>query len=337
MGLNRKLKNFLFISIVAFLFLNACSTKEIYEPKVKVLKHKSLSNRDSGIVDVSSNVALLEDRKALISSGEVNVTIERNSRILSKSKEWILSATIDGNLTLQSLMNSDKKTFELKKTIASANVKDNTLAVLFADDEIALYELDSKKLTFKAEGNKALAVDSRIVPPYFMQDLVLFPTLDGKVIIVNAKLKKKLRTIIVSSKTNFNNIIYLDILDNKIVAATASAILSVAQKEVRAKYESRNIIFDGTNLYITTKQGEVLSLTTNLDVNGKIKFPFAHFLSVISDKDTLYLLEKAGYIIALNKNMKDYKVYAIDLDDGFVFNTEKTFNIDDKKISILSK
>ena len=329
------MKQLVIVPVIALFLLSACSTKEVYEPKVEVKEYPLLESRENEVIDVSSNIALLENRKTLFFDGENSVKIGTESRVLSKSDEWILSSSIDGNLTLNSLQESNStKQFELKKTIASANAKESTLAVLFADGEMALYDIESQKLLFKAEGGKSLAVDSRIVPPYFMQDLVLFPTLDGKVIIVNAALKKKLRTIIVSSKANFNNIIYLDVLENKIVAATASDILSIAQKEIRAKYESRNILYDGLNLYITTKQGEVISLTTDLELNAKIKFPFAHFLSAIAQGDKLYLLEKNGYVIALNKNMKEYEVYSVDIDDGFVFNTQKTFNINDIKIPI---
>ena len=316
--------------------LNGCSTKEIYEPKIVTSSWKNYIQRESSIVDVSSNVALLDNKKVLSVYGDTNVTVDSNHRVLSQSNEWILSATIDGNLTLVNTKDSTKsKKFELKHTIASASTAGNTLAVLFADNEMALYDLDSKKLTFKAEGGNSLAVDSRIVPPYFKDDLVLFPTLDGKVVIVNAALHKKLSTIIVSSKEHFNNIIYLQNIDNKIVAATSTEIIAFSgQQDIRVQYEARDISYDGENIFLTTKQGELVSLTKNLDLNRKIKFPFAHFLALMPLKNRLYLIEKGGYLIVVDKDMKEYKVYEVSLDDGFTFNLENAFVVDNKQIMI---
>ena len=123
-------------------------------------------------------------------------------------------------------------------------------------------------------------------------------------------------------------------IGNKIVAATGYKILSMAEKELRAKYEMRDILYDGTNIYVDTKQGEIISLTDNLEINAKIKFPFAHFLGMIYDEDKIYVLEKEGYIIVLEKNLKNFTVHEVDIDDGFVFVGDKAFYIEDKKISI---
>jgi len=208
------------------------------------------------------------------------------------------------------------------------------LAVLFANDDIALYNTDTKEILFKEQGGKAIANNMRIVNPYFLNDLVIFPTLDGKVIIVNAKLKKRLRTVMVSSDDYFNNIIYFNIADNKIIAASSYKLLAMAQKELRQKYEIRNIVFDGKLIYITTKQGEIIALTPNLQVDSKIKLPFAHFLGMISHKDKLYILEKEGYMIVVDKKTFAYTVHEVDIDDGFVFVGKNLFYVDDEKIAI---
>ncbi len=315
-----------------FLF-SACSTKQVFEPKKLGSDWEKYEYDKEDIVDTSSNVALLENLQVLTKEGVINADINASNRLISLSDGWIISASIDGNLYLTS--QEDKtlvKKLVLEKTIAGASVKDDEVAVLFADNEIALYSLESKKLLFKEAGAKFTAADSRIVNPHFMKGLVLFATLDGKVIIVNSELKKRLRTIIVSSEENFNNIISLNILENKIIAATGHKILSLAQEEIRANYEIRNIAYDETNIFITTKQGEILSLTSDLQIAFKEKFPFAHFYGVVSNGDKIYVLEKEGYMIILDKNSFEYTVHEVDFDDGFIFATDKDFYIDNKKI-----
>ncbi len=323
------------IGISALIIFSGCSTKEVFEPKIIDEDWSHYGDANQTIIDVGSNAALLEDRTILSKEGFINLKISQKERVLSSSDGWIISATIDGNLNLISINDSSKEIFfELKKTIASASVKDETLAVLFADNEMALYNITTKELILKEKGSKSLAVDSRIATPHFMNDLVLFSTLDGKVVIINTTAKKKLRSIIVSSTDTFNNIIYFNVIDEKIIAATGTKILSLSSKEIRAKYEIRDILYDNKNIYLTTKQGEVISLTSNLDVNAKIKFPFAHFLSFISYEDKLYLLEKEGYMIVLDKDMVTFTVHEVDIEDGYVFVNGKTFYVADEYISV---
>ncbi len=338
------------------LFFSACSTKEVFEPKniqgfwqeperkqsdifpqidkdacgfVKYPKH------EQKIIDVTSQLALLENSKVLTQKGVLDVEVKEPYRLLGESDGWILSATIDGNVSLDSIENNaTKKRFSLHKTVASASVKDDVLAVLFADNEMALYSLTTKELLYKLQGNAPIVVDSRIVSPYFMNDLVLFLTLDGKIVIVNYELKKKLRTIIISSEEYFNNVIYFNVIDGRLIAATAHKILSLASKEIRSNFEIRTIAYDNKDIFITTKQGEVISLTPSLEVSAKAKFPFAHFLGMIVHKNKIYLLEKEGYIIELSKDLLTYSIYEVDFDDGYIFVQDDMFYVDNKIIPI---
>ena len=330
------MKKQIYISAALFITLlfSACSTKEVFEPKVVANDWDKYEDFEHEIIDTSANIALLDDRTILSTNGELNVTVQENKHAIALGSEWLISASIDGNLTLTSLSNPlEKKEFELKKTIATASVDKNILAVLFANDEMALYDVDSKALLFKEQGGKSLAVDARVVAPYFLNDLVIFSTLDGKVVVINSKLKKRLRTTIVSSENAFNNIIYFNIADNKIVAATGYKMLALSQKEKREKFEVRNIVYDDF-IYINTKQGEVLALTPDLETKLKVKFPFAHFLGMISSGDKLYILEKEGYMIVLDKKSFEYSVHEVDLDDGFVFVADKAFYLSDEKILV---
>jgi hypothetical protein len=326
----------LFFASILIISFSACSSKKVYEPKIVQDDWNYYGDSNESIVDITSDVALLEDGKVLSKDSFIDVSVDESHRLVGKSDGWIISSNIDGNLTLQFIADKSMvEHFELKKTIASASVKDDILAVLFADNEMCLYSVSTKELLLKEQGNAPMAVDSRIVNPYFMNDLVLFLTLDGKVVIINSSLKKKLRTIIVSSEDHFNNIIYFNVIDSKLIAVTASKILSLGEKEIRVKYEVRNVVYDGKNIFITTKQGEVISLTPALQVNAKVKFPFAHFLGMIAYEDNLYVLEKEGYMIKLSKDLLTYSVHEVDIEDGYIFVADKKFFVDDEYISVV--
>jgi hypothetical protein len=328
------LKTYIYFLTACIVLFSACSTKEVYEPKVLSSDWEHTSAMQSALIDRASNVALLENRHVLTKDGELDLRVEKGFRVIGISDKHLISASIDGNLSIVSLDGKEKEQISLKKTVAAASIKANMLAVVFANNDIALYDLQSKKILFKEQGGRSIVNDMRIVNPYFLDELVLFATLDGKIIVVNTKLKKRLRTILVSSEEYFNNIIYFNILENKILTASSYKLLAMAQKELRKKYEIRNILFDKSLIYITTKEGEIIALTPSLQVDSKIKLPFAHFLGMIDHNGKLYILEKEGYMIVVDKKTFAYSVHEVDIDDGFVFVGKDLFYVDDRKISI---
>ncbi|PHS58017.1 MAG: hypothetical protein COB17_04320 [Sulfurimonas sp.] len=316
------------------IFFSACSSKEVYKPNTVKDDWNNYGDIDGNIINVSSTAALLENRKVLIGSKILDVSVAESYKLLGFSDGWVISANMDGDIRLQfSADKSLKKNFKLKKTIASASIKDDVLAVLFINNDMELYSISTGKLLLKEQGNAPIVVNSKIVSPHFMDDLVLFFTLDGKVVIISLKEKKKLRTVIVSSEEYFNNIIYFNVVDGKIIAATGHKILAMSEKELRVKYDIRDVIYDDGNIYITTKQGEIVSLTSDLKYNKKIKFPFAHFLGMVATKDKIYVLEKEGYIIELSKDLLEYNVYDVDVSEGYVFVADKVFYVNDEYIS----
>ena len=317
------------------LFFSACASKEVFEPENVSDDWEYYGSSDFTIENIASNSALVEDNKILVNGEVVDVVIDENERLLGSSDGWVLSSTIDGNLTLRAVTDSTvMEHFDLKRTISTASVKDDILAVLFTNNKMALYSIGSKELLLKEQGDAPVVINSKVIAPYFKDNLVIFSTLDGKVVLINIDTKKKLRTAIVSSEDNFNNIIYFDFVDNKIIASTGHKILSLAKKELRVKYDIRNVIDDGKNIYLSTKQGEIVSLTPDLQLNKKVKFPFAHFLGMIMGVNNLYVLEKEGYIIELSKDLLEYKIYEVDVEDGYIFIDDKVFYIDDEYILV---
>ena len=328
-------KLILLLSIsISFVFLG-CSSKKVFEPKDVKDDWAYYGNANSKVVSVASDAAMLETREVLLKDRLLDVKIDESYRLLGSSDGWVLSSTIDGQLKIDFI--ADKtltKTFNLKKTVAAASIKDDVLAVLFANNDMALYSVSGNSLLVQVQGTPAIAVDDRITNPHFMNDLVLFLTLDGKIVIVNSELKKKLRTTIVSTDDNFNNVIYFNVVDNKLIAATSTKVLSMAAKEVRVSYEIRDIVSLEKEIFITTKEGEVISLSPDLQVNAKIKFPFAHFLGLIVHNDKLYVLEKQGYLIEVSKDLQTHTIYEVDIEDGFVYEADKIFYVKDEYISL---
>jgi len=55
---------------------------------------------------------------------------------------------------------------------------------------------------------------------------------------------------------------------------------------------------------------------------------------MIIHKDKLFILEKEGYLIVTDKNLSKYKIYEVNMKDGYVFVGGDKFYIADESISL---
>jgi len=352
---------FVFTALSIVFLGTGCSTKEYYTPEKTVnewpvckaprFSAESIVGESprtdqipkwppckrAGVHLASANAegAVAEKGWLVDRDGITGLKIPPGKRYLGQSDGWILYTGIDGNVTLRKRAEANTTmVIPLKKTVAAASVQGDLLAVLFANNDMGIYRLSTKKSYFKVQGSPVTAVDIRIVNPYFLGNLVIFPTLDGKFIVVDTDNKEVLRSTIVSSETYFDNIFYFNVIDDTMVAATQHRLFSLSDKERREHYDLRDVVFDKEGIWLATKEGEVIHLNRALQLIAKQKFPFAHFLGMIIGKEKIYLLEKEGYLIVMDKAMTRTQVYKVHLDEGVSFTSKHAFYVRDKIITV---
>ncbi len=317
---------------LALLFLG-CANKEYYKPE-DTEDSISLTDRfDASIIETSGENATLEDGTIITKKGKSDVRFPKGYRFVYQNDEWSLALKTGGSLFAVKNANESKR-LQLPRTAATVALKDDLLAVVFADNELALYDFNSGELLFKEPATESTAIDMRIANPRFLNELVLFPTLDGKVVIVNADTKERIRTIIVSSEEYFNNIIYFNVINDTLFAATPYKVYTLGAKEARVELEIRNAVFTQEGGWVTTKQGEIVSLSSGLEIISRQKFPFAHFLGLIVTDNAVYAAEKEGYRIICDKNLSSPKVYDISLEDGYFYTSDDSFYFDNVYIKV---
>lgn len=323
------------LTLCSALLLVGCSHKEVFKPKNVKGDWKTAGRLTAPIKQVSQSAALLKNGHIVTKEGEKALKVSTENRLINVSGGWVITQNTSNSLELLPVDGAgDRTILDLNRTVAAASIQDDTVAILFSNNEMALYSLQAKKITFKESSNAPIAVDARIANPYFLKDLALFLGLDGKIVIVNTSDKKVLRSIIVGSEEYFNNITYLNVIENNMVAATGNGVLALSQKEEREKYEVRDIAYTSEGIWLTTKQGEIVALSPTLQYKGKQKFPFAHFVGISVQNDRVYVLEQEGYMIALTKNLLSYDVFDIDMKHDTVFVGNDRFYFDDRYISI---
>ena len=293
--------------VLLALFLSGCSGKKYFEPK-KTDGYYSvpLKYLPSNISSFNKDGATLKENQFISKSGVSSYKIPKDFEFLNLNKETILASNQNNKLLLK---NKTSKIIDMGNIVVAASVKNDIIAVVFIDNSIALYNQKLKKFTFKEYLQPSLANDTRIANPIFMDNIVLFPTLNGKIVVVGLKENKTIRSIVVDVNGQFNNIIFLGIVNEKLIAATANKIISVGGASAETKeYEIRDIISHKNKIYISTIDGQIISMDSNLNKLHSKKYKFAKIYA-LGFGSYLYALESQGFLIRLDEDFKEEKIF----------------------------
>jgi len=314
---------YLLISLSALFLFTACSSKKYYEPEdVKnsiTVKESSVS---SSIKSFNRIGATLEDGEFITSNGESKTKLPKNFEFLNLSIEGKVLATNYKDKVLV----GDKE-IEVSNPVIAASLKEDKLALIYSNNSIELIDITTNKKLFREYLSLSLANDTRITNPHFMGNLVLFPTLNGKVIIVSTKTNDSVKNIAVDPQGQFNNVIFLGVIESSqtLIAATANKVVSISPREILSKeYEIRDILVKDKDVYIATIDGRIIKLTANLNEVASRKYKYSKIHS-LAYTDSLYAIESQGYIININNEFTNDKVYEFDFD-----NEERLFVLDNK-------
>lgn len=300
-----------FLLPIFVLFFSACSSKQYFEPDTIEGSVDTTGFLPSYIKVAQRDGATLEDGHFIDRDGVSTFKLKKGHRYINKSPKYIISASPCGEVILYDHSGKEERVLHFEREVVSANEENDYLALLFANNEIALFDLRSDGYIFRQVEQEATANDIRVAAPKFLDDLVIYPTLDGKMVIVDIKSGQPLRIIAASSEKFFNNVIFLDIIDNKLVAATQRRVVSVSPEFINnIEADVRDVIFVGDRVYIFSKQGEIILTDSNLREKKRLKFPFAHFDAVIYG-NFIYAIESQGYIIAVDRELLTPFVYEL--------------------------
>ncbi len=300
-----------FLVFVSLFMLSACSSKSRYEPAEVVSTLKYDTNMKTQLSRVSRDGATYDNGMLVTKKrGLLKNKIEKDFRFIYDSGSAILIADEEG--TVKVILNGETR-FEHKFAFAlsSGAMKNNLLALVLSNNTLVLYDTKANKELYSESLEPTFANDARLANPLFLNDLVIFPTLDGRLLIMDSTKKVILRDVSISNKELFNNVIFLEEKNNILVAATATKVISINPKTINTKrIDVKDILYDNNALYIFTKTGKVLLTDVNLNVKKELKFPFAMF-SAVMGTDKLYVVEKSGYLIEIDKNLENTKVYEL--------------------------
>lgn len=325
-----------FIAVLAVLLFTGCETKrQNFEPESIAGSVRYDGQLPTPIADVSRYGATLENGAIITLDGIETVRLPEGYAFLGKSEDKFLATTPCGRLLV--LDAKGKKVFEhtFSHTVASAAVSGGEVAVVDASNRLTLMEMGSGTVRYSHKQDDVYAIDSRIAAPYFLSSLVLFPTLDGKVVILDRTSATVIRDVVVSSEHFFNNIIFLDVVAERMVVATAKRVISInPNTTVFLDADIKDVIVLENRVFVFTKDGRVLLADADLNVLKERKFPFAVFSGVIHG-EFVYIVEKGGYLIATDLDLVTTNIYKLPSKiDTMIFATKNTLFVENRSFTL---
>jgi hypothetical protein len=312
------------LPVLALFILSGCGTKrQNFEPTSLSGEIAYDGSLPSSIMDVVRGGATLENGQIITKSGLTDVKLPEGYTFLGDSNEKYLATSQCSDLIIidkNSVIIYEKK---FDAVVASASLKDDMLAVVLGNNNVQLIDTKTDKIVYKKSGDKVYAHDSKIAAPYFLNSLVIFPTLDGKLLIVDLNKNKLLRDVVVKSERFFSNVIYLDVLGDRLVAATKQRVVSINPKSMAfLDEEVKDVIILENRVLVFTKDGRVILTDADLKVIKTKKFKFAAFVGTIHG-EFVYIIERGGFLIATDLNLITSNIYELpDEIDSFVFTTD---------------
>ena len=304
---------YILTSLLSLFLFTACSGKKYYEPE-----------------DVSSNIELNKESmsSSISSMNKIGGTLN-NKQVITKngisSYELpegfdFLNITEDGRIIATNYIDKiliGKEERVVKDVVVAASLKNEKLALVYSSNTIELLDINTSKTLFKEYLPLSLANDTRITNPYFMGNLILFPTLNGKVIIVSSSNNESIKNISVDPDNEFNNIISLNVIESTqtLIVASPNKIVSISPKEILSKdYEIRDIIVNKENIYLATIDGQIIKLTATLDQVAHKKYKYAK-IHALAFTDSVYAVESQGYLINIKDDFAEDTIYNFGFDN----------------------
>jgi len=305
--MKKQFLNLFLIGLVSFL-LSGCS-RDYFEPNPKTISKPIYLTHT-----LPSHIEYFNQTTGTLKNGMV---IPSN-KILPKG-----FVAISNNLSKKgNILKIDNKNIKFNSLIVTASKKDNLIGIIFGDNHFELYDLNKNKTIFSQSLGQSLANMKFITKPYFYKDLLLIPSLNGKVYIYDLKQNKMLKDILVSQKDYFNNIIFLSVKDDTLIIGSRDNLMLITPTLTTTKsYNIKHILVDDSGIYVFTIEGDIKKLNF---VGKELKsqtLKYANIIFPMFYKNKIYFLTRGdkSFLVKMDKNLNllsitPLKVYVKDDD-----------------------
>ncbi|HEG8214395.1 TPA: hypothetical protein SF022_001721, partial [Campylobacter jejuni] len=216
----------IFLTLFCLIFLCACGTKRQYfEPEQTNGDLSHNGNLKSKIVDWNLVSAKLSNNTAILKN---NISIDKfklpkNYILIAYQDGEYFTADDNGNLKIFDNSYNEIYNFQFDASVVGVASNGDDLALVLANNTIVLANR-SLGIKFSQTLTSAPAQDSRTANPIFLDNIIVYPTLDGKILILSRNNLQVIKDVVISAENFFNNVIHLSVIGDKLIAVTAKKI-----------------------------------------------------------------------------------------------------------------
>lgn len=304
----------LFLTLFCLLFLCACGTKRQYfEPKHTDGGLSSNGSIKASIIDWNLISAKLSNNEAILKNGPIinNFKLDKNYILLSYQDDEFIEADNNGNLKIYDNSHNEIYSYKFDTAVLAVALNGDDLALILANNSIVLANR-SLGIKFSQTLTPAPAQDSRVANPIFLDNIIIYPTLDGKIIVLSKNTFEIVKDVVISAENFFNNVIHLSVNGDKMIAATAKKIIIVSPaRTLYLDADIKDIALSNDAIFILEKDGNIIKTDYNLRKINEKKFDFAIFTKVGINNNHLYIFEKTGYLIKSDLDFNNIQVFQL--------------------------
>ena len=297
---------------LSLVLLAACSgSKQYYEPQ-NTQKLSTIKTKNENILKKFKGYEIINKQDNL-----VFISNDLGFLKILKDKEIVF----------------DKK-FDAK--IVSVAIEGNKAVMVDALNNIIIFDLLEQKYLFSENYGQANGVVKKLANPIFNNNVIIAPSLDGKLIIINNDSNTFIRSINVGTQEFFNNVIFLKADNEKLIAASSSKIFTIIDNKTYTKLINIKKALEKDNyIYILSSEGVIYKFDYLLNEITKIKFKYANYSDVYVYNDFIYALEHNGYLIKLDDKLNELAVYNLNskinsgayFKDNILFYNNKSYEL----------
>ena len=332
----RKILGIALISSLALLLFTGCNSRKSFEPEQTSSASAAISKTGKEAVAIMRDGVTYSDGSYLTRSGMGSVRLPKGFHYVNQSSKYVLAADDTGKiLILDRKSGKTIKEGKLDLPLVSATIRGNQIFYVAQDNVFGVYSIPANKPKISAKVGRAFAVDTRIANPIAMPGILVVPTLDGKLLLINPANPRGARGMAIGNDYNLNNVIFLKKMGSRIIAATPKKLISAAPGAMH-KFEApiADVAISGGTIYALTGDGRVVKLSPSLKVIAQRKFPYAQFTAIAVVGGKVYALDRSGALIVMDSSLKKDRIYDVGDVDDYAFVAGSRLYKDDEVIDL---
>jgi WD40 repeat protein len=291
------------ILILFVILFTGCDSKKYFEPDTVEGSVYSSGYLPDYVKDTKRDGLTLENNQVITKDGLSDIKVSEGFLYINDTSEYILAVDNTNQIEYINKSTKNRKTVTFQKKVVSATITTDVLVVVTLDNTIYIYDLNKKEIIEKLVNSETNAIDSRLANPMIVNSLLMVPTLDGKLVIFDKNTNKYIKTMTIDTNQYFSNIIFLKVVNDRLIVATQNNILSISSDGTDYNELSiRDVAIFKNNIYVFSRDGNIHFLDDDLSILKSKKLKFAIFTGLIGG-EYIYAIEKDGYLIAIDEDL----------------------------------